>query len=818
MNTRHSRGRHWAAAISICTLLLSACGGGASGSSSSVSESTEAAVEANEPSTGDAVAQATAVTWTKVADEYQTFYISGTQTVRFGSGTSWVEKSVSGYAQCVSKVFGSDPAPGIKKQCEVASGTQTTSTSTATDSGSWTKVADEFQTFYISGTKTVRYGSGSSWVQKSISGYAQCVSKVFGSDPAPGIKKQCQVDSSITATTTTTQPTTSTGETWTKVADEFQTFYISGARTIRFGSGTSWVQKSITGYAQCVKTTFGSDPIPGVKKQCQVLEVTMVDTGSVSTVPVSTAPSIAAAATTRLDATRLANQASFGPTEALVATIQSQGPSAWVASQMKTSGSGYSSGGTSAIHQWTDKTKGFCDGRANCSRDYASAIPLVWDFYRNAMTQPDQLRQRVAYALQQIFVVSQVEINGTYGPRRYHNMILDNSLGNFRNLLRGVTLSPVMGDYLNNANNDAKAPNENFARELLQLFSIGTCRLNSDGTLYGGSCQTTYGNDTVRNYAYALTGWTYPDGGLGAYPAVPEGTPWTFYDGDMKPLVGFHDTQQRQLLSGVMVPAGTTASQALDKVLDSIMAHPNVGPFIGRQLITHLVTSNPSPAYVGRVAQAFNTGKFGSFGNGQKGDMKAVIAAILLDSEARNPNPPASFGKLREPVLHFTGFLRAMGGRTDGEVFHYWWGDVVRQHMFRPPSVFNFYPTDYPVPGTTLEGSTFGIHNANAAIERLNYLNYLLYWNGTAADPNVPNATGTKLDLTSFEADAEDAGKLVDRLSSLVLGTTLPSASRAEIIKAMELYNATWHSSWRNWRVRQAAYLVFGSPEYQIQR
>jgi uncharacterized protein (DUF1800 family) len=680
----------------------------------------------------------------------------------------------------------------------------------------WTKVADELHTFYIDGKKTVRYGAGSNWVEKSFSGYAQCTNQVFGRDPAVGTKKQCQVEGS-----TDTPANEAASGTWTKVADEFNTFLVSGAQSVRFGTGNAWVQKTISGYAQCITSTFGTDPAVGLKKQCQLLStgasVTTPATGT--SVATSAAPTLAASPTTRIDATRLANQASFGPNEALVQTIQVQGPAAWVAAQMNTTGSSYTSGGTPAVHQWTDKTAAFCTGKGvNCARDYSSAVPLVWDFYRNATTKPDQLRQRVAYALQQFLVVSEVEVGGTYGLRNYQNMVLDNALGNYRNLLRKVALSPLMGDYLNNVNNNREAPNENFARELLQLFSIGTCRLNTDGTLYGGRCQSTYTNETVRNYAFALTGWTYPAGGKGAYPAVPVGTPWRFYDGDMEQLVGYHDSQARDLLSGVKLSAGHSAAQALEKVLDSLMAHPNMGPFIGRQLITHLVTSNPTPAYVGRVATAFNTGRHGSFGNGQRGDLKATVAAVLLDSEARNPTPSASFGKLREPVLHFTGVLRAMAGQTDGNVFHWWWGELVRQHMFRPPSVFNFYPTDYPVPGTTLEGSTFGMHNANNALERLNYLNFLLYWGGWAADSTVPNATGTKLNLASFEADAEDAGKLVDRLATIGTGTTLPATTRAEIIKAVSLYTPQWHSTWRNWRVRQAAYLVFGSPEYQIQR
>ena len=294
------------------------------------------------------------------------------------------------------------------------------------------------------------------------------------------------------------------------------------------------------------------------------------------------------------DAVRLADQASFGPTEALVATIQTQGASAWVSAQMGLASARYTSGMGGEVHQYTGSGD-FCDGKgANCWRDWSSTEPLVWDFYRNAVTQPDQLRQRVAFALQQIVVVNSLEVDGTYGFRLYYNNLLDNAFGNYRQVLKKVALSPLMGDFLNSANNDKAAPNENFARELLQLFSIGTCELNSDASLKGGACSPTYGNDVVRSYAYAMTGWTYPAGGATPWGCWPSGMNCRYYAGDMVAVASFHDSAERPLLSGVSVAAGTAAPAALDKVLDSLMAHPNIGPFIARQLIQHLVSSNPS--------------------------------------------------------------------------------------------------------------------------------------------------------------------------------------------------------------------------------
>ncbi|MDH5541198.1 MAG: DUF1800 domain-containing protein, partial [Rhizobacter sp.] len=467
----------------------------------------------------------------------------------------------------------------------------------------------------------------------------------------------------------------------------------------------------------------------------------------------------------QLDAVRLAQQAGFGPTEAQIAEIRVQGAAAWLGTQMALAGSRYTSGNGDTIHKGTSAVF-FCDQAAfagpNCWRDWFSSQPLLWDFYRNALGQPDQLRQRVAFALQQILVVSGTTVEGTYGLRQYHNMLLDHAFGNYRQLLKRVALSPVMGDYLNNVNNDKAAPNENFARELLQLFSIGTCQLNADGSLKGGACAATYDNELVRSYAFALTGWTYPAGGSTSYGCWPVGMNCRHYTGDMVPVASYHDTAERALLSGLRVGAGSSAATALETVLDSLMVHPNMAPFIARQLIQHLVASNPSPGYVQRVAAAFASGRYGhsglSFGAGANGDLAATVAAVLLDAEARSASRVASAGTLRPPVLLFTGVLRALNGRSDGEALSWWWGESLRQHVFRPPSVFNFYPPDYPVPGTTLVGPAFGIHNANGALERLNLLTFLLDWDGQNPDPNVPSAVGTKVDLGAFMADAADAG------------------------------------------------------------
>ncbi|MBQ0931027.1 DUF1800 family protein [Ideonella sp. 4Y16] len=536
--------------------------------------------------------------------------------------------------------------------------------------------------------------------------------------------------------------------------------------------------------------------------------------------------------TSAADAVRLAHQASFGPSEALVAEIQAAGAAPWIEQQMALDVSRYQRGGNDRIHTRAS-TVPFCDAGAqkdnpNCWRDFYSTEPLVWDFYRNAVGQPDQLRQRVAMALSHFLVVSGHEVSGTYGLRIYQNNLLSLAFDNYRKLLRQVILSPVMGDYLDHVNNDRFAPNENFARELLQLFSLGTCKLEADGTLKGGRCKPVYDNTMVRNYAYALTGWTYPAGGASPWGCWPQGANCVYYGGEMVEAPRLRDRRSRSLLSKVSIAAQTPAPAALELVLDSLMRHPNLAPFVARRLIQHLVSSDPEPAYVGRVAAAFETGRFtytdGSgehvFGTSHKGDLSATVAAVLLDPLARNEAPDAPrAGHLRAPALLFTGALRAFNGHTDGEPFNWWWGDTLHQQMFMSPSVFGFYPPDYPVPGTGRVGPEFGIHNTNGALERLNVLTWLFDWGGSAPNPGIPDALGTAVDLSAFTPMAGGAATLVDRISGLLLGRTLAKEPRKKVIDAVSFWTSDVDKDrWRERRVATAAYLLLASPDYQVQR
>jgi uncharacterized protein (DUF1800 family) len=542
-----------------------------------------------------------------------------------------------------------------------------------------------------------------------------------------------------------------------------------------------------------------------------------------------------------IEAIRLANQATFGASDPVIAEIKAKGERQWLLDQFVAPRSIYSRQENSEIHSWTFNPAygGFCGEFATrglgthdyCQRLFNSSEPVKSDFFKQATLGPDQLRQRMSFALSQIFVISDVDLDGTYGFARYHQMLRDGAFGSYRDLLRAITLNPMMGTYLNMVNNDKAAPNENFARELLQLFSIGTCQLLPDGRLVDGQCRATYDNDVVREYAFALTGWTYPAGGVRVGNCEGQFCRWanpTFYAGPMKSVASEHDQRARVLLSGVRVPASRTPEQALDLVLDSIMAHPNIAPFVSIRLIRAFVTSNPSPAYVARVAAAFTAGRHGDIGSGVKGDLRATIAAILLDDEARSLEAAQQpgFGKLREPVLLMTGLLRALSGYSDG----YYLGDrhvgsQTDQPLFNSPSVFNYYLLDYALPAADgVVAPEFGILHLNTVISRMYVPQaYFFDWwgNGNGLPPEAfPGTIGTRLDPAVFRAVAADPAGLVERLNVLLTAGQMTPAAKSLIVDAVRAIATGQPASPAalDSRVTRAAYLMAHSPDTQVQR
>jgi uncharacterized protein (DUF1800 family) len=509
------------------------------------------------------------------------------------------------------------------------------------------------------------------------------------------------------------------------------------------------------------------------------------------------------------DATRLLEQSTFGPTDALVAQVQAEGLQAWLNAQFAAPESEY------PVFPYVpgDGTI-FCatSSDPNCLRDNYSLFLLQNAFFVNALTKPDQLRQRVAFALSQIFVTSGVDISEAYAMARYQQMLLDNAFGNFETLLNQVTLSPVMGNYLNMVNNDKAVgtvnPNENFAREVMQLFSIGVWELNDDGSQLLDPAThasiATYTQDTVGEFAALFTGWTYP-----AMPATAQANHNPkYYVGGMVGVPFDHDFDSKTLLEGAVDPANNTMAADLTFAMQNLSQHPNVGPFIGKQLIQKLVTSNPSPQYVARVSAVFDND-----GTGVRGNLKAVITAILSDPEARGSAQTApGYGKLREPVLFLTGAARALGTASDG-VYLAQQARNLGQDVFRAPTVFNYYPPDYVIPGTALFGPEFALQNASTAINRYNFANTLAF--GTIAPlSTLPGATGTQPNWASLQSLAANPTALMRELNNLLLHGTMPAAMQSALTSAVSAVPAANPLL----RAQTAFYLTITSPQYQVEQ
>jgi len=532
--------------------------------------------------------------------------------------------------------------------------------------------------------------------------------------------------------------------------------------------------------------------------------------------PTPTPNQYGAAATTNADTLRFLEQATWGPTTSEVTRVQAMGLRAFLNEQFAAPVSSY----PSLPLYPTDQALGCPTGSpATCLRDNYSMYPLQVKFFQNALatnSQSDQLRQRIAFALHQVFVVSGREINYPAWMAYYLQILDRNAFGNFRNLLQEITLNPSMGEYLNMRGNLKTNPNENYAREILQLFSIGVDELNLDGTPKldaQGKRIPSYSQDTINNFARVFTGWN-----LAAAPG--QGIP--NYRDPMISRETNHDTASKQLLNGVILQPNQTSAADLNAALDNIFNHPNTGPFIGKQLIQHLVTSNPSPAYVERVARVFNNDCDALYPDNctnTRGDLKAVARAVLLDPEARGDlKTDPKYGKLREPVQLLANVLRAFNATSDGVLANRSSGGdmpaTLDQPLFLPATVFSYYTPTYEVPGTGLLGPSFEILSTSTSLRRANTVNQLIY-TGIAAGANNP--TGTQLNLSSLDALAGNPAQLLDALDALLMHNTLSAGARASITTAINSIPST-DANFARKRVQAAAYLVATSHQYQVQR
>jgi uncharacterized protein (DUF1800 family) len=448
----------------------------------------------------------------------------------------------------------------------------------------------------------------------------------------------------------------------------------------------------------------------------------------------------------------------------------------------------------------------------------------------NAPIATDILRQRIAYSLLQIFVVSQnvdVLSNNSQAVAQYYDKLVDGAFGNFRQLLLDVSLHPVMGTYLSHLGNrkaDAALglfPDENYAREIMQLFSIGLFELNQNGTRKldaAGKPIPTYTNVDIGAFARVFTGinWGGPENGndfnyvYGFRSAILS---------PMKTFEDYHDKDPKILLKGTVLPANQTTIQDIEGAIDNLFNHPNTGPFIARLLIQRLVTSNPSPEYIERVAN-----KFSNNGNNIRGDMGAVVKQILLDNEARNYEKTTEplFGKMREPYLTVLNMAKTFNAQTisnkyDNATYLY---DIFLQEPFQSPSVFNFYSPNFRPPGklTALNNYSpeFQILTAVTAIESQNFLGTSLEFEiGRWQAPDPSNKIIMKFD--SEIALAANPDQLISQLSTKLIGGNLRNRSFQLIREAINKI-PTNETDWQFKRVKMAVYLIGSSAEFNIQK
>lgn len=484
-----------------------------------------------------------------------------------------------------------------------------------------------------------------------------------------------------------------------------------------------------------------------------------------------------------LSAFRFLRHATWGPKPGDVAALRTGGVDAFLSAQL-----------AQPVSEYPDTL-------------FAQSVEMTQEhFMQLALTAPDQLRQRLAWALHKIWVVSAIDVDNAGAIVTYQRVLMNGAFGNYRDLMRNVTLNPAMGQYLNMLNNRSQSitgvpPNENYARELMQLFTEGIPRLNPDGSIQrdaNGQEIPVYTEADVKELARIFTGWTFGDGNPATIPTRRGSENWLV---PMEAVARYHDSGAKTFL-GESFAAGQTAQQDLDHALDVLFNHPNIAPFVSRQLIQQLVTSNPSPAYVAAVASVFNDN-----GAGVRGDLAAVVRAVLTHPEAGVSSPYS--GKLSEPALFVISQLRALNATVTDHPFMSDKAEEMGQKVFYPPSVFSYYSPGYRVrgafgpTGAPLGGPEFQILTSVTALVRVNFVASLLggYF-----------GTDVVFDYTPFSSLAADPAVLVDYCSELFMGTRISPEMRDEIIAAVRVSPA---SSPRE-RARTAIYLTLVAAQTQV--
>jgi uncharacterized protein (DUF1800 family) len=537
------------------------------------------------------------------------------------------------------------------------------------------------------------------------------------------------------------------------------------------------------------------------------------------------------------DTIRFLEQAAWGPSSNSINQVQTLGFRAWLNQQFDPNATPPSSYPLRPLLAENPSMTCNNNSPANCVRDNYSMYLLQNQFFTNALYGPDQVRQRVAWSMHKIMIVSGLDIPQSFRMAPYlrvfdqvdldsnNNVIYDHAFGNFRQLLHTITLNPAMGTYLNMATSTKTNPNENYAREIMQLFTIGLFQLNPDGTqiLDGdGNPIPSYDQSVVTNMAKVFTGWTFapqPSAGIVDYinPMVLNGT--------RPENPAKHDFTQKVLLDGNTIPARTAtvanAYQDLNDALDILFNHRNTAPFISQALIQDLVTSNPSPGYVARVAAVFNLNRTNPY------QMREVVRAILLDPEARGDvKTDPNYGHLREPAQFIANILRAFNAGSkintsvpsDGFLRDVPTGSLMNgfvlqgQDIFRPPTVFSYFQPDDILPGsTTVLAPEFGILSSYSSLKRVDFVNQMTFGGGVPINgPNAPK--GTALDFSTWLTLASDAGALTDAVGSLLMHGAMSSAMRDSVVNAVAAVDPNNPLK----RVRTAVYLVASSSQYQV--
>ncbi|MEM9525110.1 MAG: DUF1800 family protein [Bacteroidota bacterium] len=536
----------------------------------------------------------------------------------------------------------------------------------------------------------------------------------------------------------------------------------------------------------------------------------------------------------KIQASRFLAQATLGADRELIDIVAEQGLEDWLDDQMAVPPSfmfGTMEYITAELERRCREAAPGDDLCNDLSEPQALFFPLAW--WQNVLTAEDLVRQRVAFALSQIFVVSGAGLEDDPAGlvmSNYYDILVNNAFGNYEDLLLEITLNTFMGFYLSHLNNPRSQPernirpDENYAREVMQLFSIGLHELNEDGTTKRdneGNLIPTYDNDDIREFAKIFTGLGNgsPDGSFGS------GTQRIDFLVPMRMYENWHEPGPKFLLNGFTIPAGQSGMEDIEMAIGHLANHPNVGPFLARRLIQSLVKSNPSPAYIGRVARVF-----ASDGSGERGNLGAMIKAILLDPEARDCawlSHPEN-GKLREPVIRYAHLLRSLSARNDREEYWYNMNDfrnLLRQSPLFSPSVFNFFQPDYqpngPIAERGLFGPEFQIHNSATSIA---FINFSFLW----SLGDFPMNNGALYELLELElpedlrisfqnreaAGRENDAVMVDELDLILCHGLLSDTTRSTILEVLQDLEVAEPDL----RFKAALYLLLISPDFAILR